>query len=235
MLSRWLNWWISCEFIFPEIGLELLSCLGYILVHKGIANKLLFVHNKRGRVMEVRSMTSSHGLPLPLSQGWPTAAIWFIWKFYPCFPSPSSLIQTTWVRSLICMSQLKSASNQYTYIVDPAEHCQLLHRLPHHLPLRGGHLCSRLWDSVHQGGEDPGGLPIVNYHLLIIPLARSSVFWWWWSALLLRTRSSPISLLLWQCETRAGWGIQLPMIACPRRYCCEEVVIVSVVLHCVVL
>ena len=163
MLSRWLNWWwTSCEFIFSETGLELLSCLGYILVHKGIAIKLLFVHNKRGRVMEVRSMTSSPGLPLPLSQGWPTAAIWFIWKFYPCFPSPSSLIQTTWVRSLICMSQLKSASNQYTYIVDPAEHCQLLHRLPHHLPLRGGHLCSRLWDSVHQSGEDPGCLPIYS-------------------------------------------------------------------------
>ena len=60
---------------FSEIGLEFLSCLGYILVHKGIANKLLFVHNKCARVMEVRSMTSSPGLPLPLSQDSPTAAI----------------------------------------------------------------------------------------------------------------------------------------------------------------
>ena len=77
-----------------------------------------------------------------------------------------------------------SASNQYTYIVDPAEHCQLLHRLPHHLPLRGGHLCSRLWDSVHQGGEDPGDLPSVIPIYLAFFLGRASfgvdyrLFYW---------------------------------------------------------
>ena len=60
---------------FSEIGLELLSCLGYILVHKGIANKLLFVLNKCARVMEVRSMISSPGLPLPPSQDSSTAVI----------------------------------------------------------------------------------------------------------------------------------------------------------------
>ena len=116
-------------------------------------------------------MTSSPGLPLPLSQGSPTVAIWFIWKFYQCSPSPSSRIQTTWV-----MSMISHISNWFQLLpVDPAEHCQLLHRLPHHLPLRGGHLCSRLWDSVHQGGEDPGDLPsVIPIYLAFLPGRASS-------------------------------------------------------------
>ena len=142
-------------------------------------------------------MISSPGLPLPPSQDSPTAAIWFIWKFYPCFPSPSSRIQTTWVLSL--MPNLTSASN-YSQLT-------LLNIVNYFIGCLTISLCAAAIFVL--AFETP--FTRVEKILVTFPLSlpftssippRSSVFWCWLSALLLRRRSSPRNLLLWQLSQR---------------------------------
>ena len=142
-------------------------------------------------------MTSSPGLPLPPSQGSPTAAIWFIWKFYQCFPSPSSRIQTTWVWSIICLiSQVLPISPSWpcwtlSTTSSAASPSPSARRPSLFSPLR-----------LRSPGWRRSWWPSLCHSHLLSLLPRSSVFWCWLSALPLRRRSSPRNLLLWQLSQR---------------------------------
>ena len=137
--------------IFSETGLGLFPRLGHILLHQG-TNQIHHDVLSHARVMGVLWMISSPGRHLALSPVSLTAATSSIWKSSPCLLFPPSHIPMMWV------ALIRSSHHEHLPTDQPSQCCDVLHRGAHHLPLCCCRPGSCLWNSIHQGGEDSGGL-----------------------------------------------------------------------------